>query len=182
MGHFDRSSMPTNAWEWLSVAQHHGLPTRLLDWTHNPLAALFFAVSKHPKCDGQFIALRSVLRITETMPEGPLKIDRPVKYYPNHVTPRIRAQEGVFIACAKLEDPLDASLPKGWKIERCLIPAGAKEELRYDLFRLGIHASSLFPDIDGLAARVSWQARVLPPRTPEKAMEDGDPNELSCKW
>src|SRR5437660_3765861 len=68
--HFDRSSMPASRWEWLSVAQHHGLPTRLLDWTHNPLAALFFAVSKHPKCDGQFFALRAVLKSSETTPKG----------------------------------------------------------------------------------------------------------------
>lgn len=44
--------IPENDYEALAYAQHHGLATRLLDWTLNPLVATYFAVRELPDIDG----------------------------------------------------------------------------------------------------------------------------------
>ena len=50
---------PRDDWEWLAIAQHHGFPTRLLDWTRNPLVAAYFAVEEYHEGDRVIYAFKS---------------------------------------------------------------------------------------------------------------------------
>jgi hypothetical protein len=49
-----------NEWELLSIAQHTGVPTRLLDWSHNPLIATFFACVDNLEKDGAIFVIEPI--------------------------------------------------------------------------------------------------------------------------
>jgi FRG domain len=166
------SLFPDNKWEQLALAQHHLLLTRFLDWSFNPLVALYFAVNANEKVDGKLFALNSNSKVSNAeLAKDPFLISRPKKYYPKLVSPRIRAQEGLFVVCSDLEKPLDENLRDDWSLEYFRIPKEFKTNIRYELFRLGVHSSAMFPDLDGLAARLKWQ-HVSSPLLPQSTGDE----------
>jgi hypothetical protein len=145
---------PGSYWEWLAIAQHHGLPTRLLDWSHSAAVALFFAVEGNGRNDAAVYVLdRSIkfLSVNQEKEINPLSCNELVAYHPRHVTPRIRAQSGLFTAHPDPTEPLREGV-----VARLIIPRKFCFRVHHGLNMMGINRKALFPDIDGLSEWIKW--------------------------
>jgi len=216
--------LPRNHWESLAIAQHHGLPTRFMDWTTNPLVALYFAARKtqadeknKPLDSAVYVLTSDPMRFSElarptaeaikpvpdsattlvtppsaydkfdvadttddqdttpiplerssalSMPLGekvkradenlpvtsPFDISENVIYDPPHVSPRIRAQDSVLLAC---HQPLQSLEEKDYL--EIIIRHQAHDDIRRRLDQYGVFDRQLFPDLEGIAKWLKYR-------------------------
>jgi len=218
--------LPRNDWEALAIAQHHGLPTRFMDWTTNPLVALYFA-ARQTKLDDNDKPLDSAVYVLTSEPvrfselgrpteemitpvpdtattsateikddsaydawgsdvetdgnpqrsmtesyvaaleqtpveaqskaplvpaKSPFEISENVIYDPPHVSPRIRAQDGVLMACHQPMHPLEEK-----DYLEIIIKHTAHDDIRRRLDQYGVFDKQLFPDLDGIAKWLKYR-------------------------
>ncbi len=155
---------------WLFLMQHHGLPTRLLDWTESPIVATYFVVTKNQDRDGALWAL-DPFTLTHTqigklhiMPVQSSEIQllvrsafglepRQENVFPiitNEIDLRMLVQLSTFTIHGSPK-PLDDYDQTGRFLEKHIIPAACKHTILQELEVIGVTLATLFPDLDNLA-------------------------------
>jgi hypothetical protein len=160
---------PESDWQWLALAQHNRLPTRLLDWSKNPLIALWFAVEQPLKDERPCVVWAYFYEASSAVSQtsgasSPFSVSETHVYIPEHIFPSIQAQSGIFTVHHKSVKgfmPLQTDKDSDLKLTKILIPAKFVRFVRYKLFQLGINPSALFPGLPGIVQRIRYQYQLL---------------------
>jgi hypothetical protein len=154
---------PSTDIQYLAVAQHNGLPTRLLDWTQNPLVALWFAVNKPAINNNSGIVWVYLYEENDVLNDNfidPFKITKTYVFFPDFISPLIQAQSGVFILHHKLENsfiPFETQKNSDLILRKIEISPDLFPILRYQLFSVGIGSSLLFPGLEGISQKIKYK-------------------------
>lgn len=171
----------------LALMQHHGAPTRMLDFTKSPFVAAFFALNNTNRSAAVFAldtptlwravprhdpALRRDAidpRVSGNFERHFMANGKDIIWVgePEAMDRRLVAQSGTFVVPGVLDKPLDEIIGQYERgaslIRKFVLPPSVRAEAMLSLYRMNITHATLFPDLDGLARSIGYELEITWP-------------------
>jgi hypothetical protein len=157
--------------QWLALMQHHGAPTRLIDFTWSPYVAAFFALER-ARADSVVWAMNKTRidtglarmdpRISGNFPRNFIRGHHRFIWMgePHTMNRRLIAQSGTFAVPGVVDLPVEDILSDRDQsniLAKIVLAHAVREVGMRELYRMNITYATLFPDLDGLARSLAYE-------------------------